>query len=68
MMRDRPVMAETLATKDGDANGFTGKKELLVESEMYTFAFSEAWQKLSRPNSEWLENCHLKSGKYKKKS
>jgi len=46
MMRDRPVMAETLATKDGDANGFTGKKELLVESEMYTFAFSEALAKI----------------------
>ena len=46
MMRDRLVMAETLATKDGDANGFTGKKELLVESEMYTFAFSEALAKI----------------------
>lgn len=46
MMSDRPVMAETLATKDGDANGFTGKKELLVESDMYTFAFSEALAKI----------------------
>eukprot|EP00435_Cladocopium_sp_Y103_P052454 s1830_g16.t1 len=45
MERDRPVMQETLATRDCD-DGFTGKKELLVESEMYTFAFSEALAKI----------------------
>ena len=45
MMRDHPVMQETLATRDRD-DGFTGKKDLLVESEMYTFAFSEALAKI----------------------
>ena len=39
-------MQETLATRD--CEGFTGKKELLVESEMYTLAFSEALAKIAQ--------------------
>ena len=45
MRRDKPSMSESLTTRN-ENNGFTGKKGMLVESQMYTVGFSEALAKI----------------------
>lgn len=45
MVRDKPIVDEALA-KRGDGSSFTGQKEMLTESEMYTVSFSESLAEL----------------------
>ncbi len=51
LQRERPFMPDAVSLVTKDENGFTGKKDLLHESQQYTPAFGRAVSELCQ--TEW---------------